>query len=449
MEVAVIQKKETKLVPKLRFPEFNEGWISNLLGNVTNYTKGFAFKSDDYKSEGVRIVRVSDLGVNSIKKDIDKVFVDTVFSKSHGKYLLHKNNIIITTVGSKPEMIESAVGRGIFIYENNQGLLNQNMLKFENIDSFDNGFLQGIINSKRYQYFIKGIARGNANQSNITVKDLLNFKLNIPSLPEQQKIASFLSTVDTKIQQLQRKKELLEQYKKGAMQQIFSQKIRFKPALSEVEGREDDRSDYQDWEEKQLGDVLTFISTNSFSRNDLNYEEGEVYNIHYGDIHTKFKSNFHLSSEEVPFINSNISLSKISDEKLCILGDVVIADASEDYNDIGKAIEIINTNNQKIVAGLHTFLGRDFENSTIVGFKCYLFQTDYIRKQIMRIAQGISVLGISKKNLSKISFELPCKEEQQKIADFLSAIDNKIDKTVEQIESTQQFKKGLLQQMFV
>ena len=198
-----------------------------------------------------------------------------------------------------------------------------------------------------------------------------------------------------------------------------------------------------------MGDILNFISTNSLSRNDLNYERGEIKNIHYGDIHTTFRMLFDAEKEKVPFINDEIPLSLIPHDQFCQVGDLVIADASEDYNDIGKAIEIWNTGNQKIVAGLHTFLARDVDSRTVNGFKGYLFQTWHVKKQIMRIAQGISVLGISKKNLAKVEFLLPCREEQRKIITLLINIDKRILNTLTQITQTQNFKKGLLQQMFV
>ena len=246
--------------------------------------------------------------------------------------------------------------------------------------------------------------------------------------------------MDTKIQLLTRKKELLEQYKKGVMQKIFSQQIRFK---------DDNGNNYPDWENKKLGDIITFISTNSFSRNDLNYESGEVKNIHYGDIHSTFKKGFIASNENVPYINKEIDLAKVIEEQFCKVGDVVIADASEDYNDIGKAIEIYDLSGEKILAGLHTFLGRDKKKQTVNGFKGYLLQVDSVRKQMQVFAQGISVLGISKTNLAKVKFKLPCKKEQNKIVTLLMNIDKKIGIVQNQLAQNQEFKKGLLQQMFV
>lgn len=224
------------------------------------------------------------------------------------------------------------------------------------------------------------------------------------------------------------------------MQKIFSQEIRFKDENGEV---------YPEWEEKRFGEIITFISTNSLSRSDLNYDSGEIRNIHYGDIHTTFEMGFDAEKEKIPFINRKVNIEKITKDHFCQVGDIVIADASEDYNDIGKAIEIWNVGNEKIVAGLHTFLARDMAGKSVNGFKGYLIQTWQIRKQIMRIAQGISVLGISKKNLANVEFQFPCKDEQKKITTLLKNIDKFIEVSKTQINQTQQFKKGLLQQMFV
>lgn len=270
--------------------------------------------------------------------------------------------------------------------------------------------------------------------------DFINFKLPFPGIPEQQKIAAFLSAVDEKIGQLSRKKELLTKYKKGVTQQIFDQKIRFK---------DDNGNNFPDWEEKKLGEVFTLKTTNSFSRDDLNYTSGIVKNIHYGDIHTKFAAVFDIGKEIVPFINGDISLKKVPDENYCRKGDLVFADASEDYADVGKCIEIVDLRGEKVLAGLHTLLARPQINKFAPGFGAYSMKSWSCRWQIMRESQGTKVLGISAGRLSKITLQLPSVPEQQKIADFLTAIDRKIDLVNTQLEKTKTFKKGLLQQMFV
>jgi type I restriction enzyme, S subunit len=266
---------------------------------------------------------------------------------------------------------------------------------------------------------------------------LKDLNVSLPSPQEQQKIASFLSSVDEKIRQLTRKEELLEQYKKGVMQQLFSGKLRFK---------DEKGKSYPKWEEKLYGDIFSFYPTNSFSRENLNYESGDVKNIHYGDIHTKFSVLFDITRELVPYVNKNV---KVKEENYCKEGDLVVADASEDYADIGKTIELVRLNEEKVVAGLHTFLARPNKMNMYKGFSGYLVQASYVRKQVMTIAQGTKVLSLSPTRLGKVRLNVPSIEEQRKIARYLSNIDTKIEMVIKLITQTQTFKKGLLQQMFV
>ena len=200
------------------------------------------------------------------------------------------------------------------------------------------------------------------------------------------------------------------------------------------------------WETLKLGDFLEFISTNSFSRAKLNLDDGKVKNIHYGDIHTKYPTIVDVEKEEIPFININEDTSKFKKEQFCKDGDLIIADASEDYADIGKAIELINVNID-LVAGLHTILARDKSNKTATGFKGYLFLTDDLRKKIKINANGISVLGISKNNIANLDVRLPSKEEQEKISSFLRAIDKKIELLEKKYKNSLNLKNSILENL--
>ncbi|MBI6054282.1 restriction endonuclease subunit S [Clostridium perfringens] len=203
-----------------------------------------------------------------------------------------------------------------------------------------------------------------------------------------------------------------------------------------------------EWKEYRLGDFLDFYSTNSLSRDCLNSEDGEVQNIHYGDIHMKFPTILDIQKYDLPFINSDIDISKIKDDSFCRDGDIVIADASENYDDIGKSIEVENISNNKVVAGLHTILCRDNKNMTANGFKGYMLSNEYIRKQIKVLAVGTKVLGISKTNLSTIKTNMPSLQEQEKIANFLSKLDSIIEKQEKKVEYWNLYKKGMMQKIF-
>ncbi|MBO9584979.1 MAG: restriction endonuclease subunit S [Flavobacterium sp.] len=204
----------------------------------------------------------------------------------------------------------------------------------------------------------------------------------------------------------------------------------------------------ENWKEKRFGELYSFYNTNSLSRDKLNYDEGEVYNIHYGDIHTKFQTHFYLKNENVPLIISDVDLSNIKKESYCKNGDIIMADASEDYADIGKSIELIDICNVKLLSGLHTFLARPISDKTFIGFTGYLLKSWKLRKQIMLIAQGTKVLSLSTSRVANLKLNIPTLEEQQKIASFLSTVDGKIQQLSRKKELLEQYKKGVMQQLF-
>lgn len=210
---------------------------------------------------------------------------------------------------------------------------------------------------------------------------------------------------------------------------------------------QDDGSPFPDWNVKKLGNAFKWIRTNSLSRAQLTAETGVIQNIHYGDIHTKFLSHFDQLKEDVPYIIGSENSKDISEETYCKVGDMVIADASEDYTDIGKALEIMNVKPRSLVAGLHTYIARPICEFA-AGFAGYLFQSFGVRRQIMRVAQGISVLGISKTYLEQIDLPYPHTKEQRKIAGFLGAVDGKLEKLRRKRELLAEYKRGVMQQIF-
>src|SRR5690606_5495489 len=204
-----------------------------------------------------------------------------------------------------------------------------------------------------------------------------------------------------------------------------------------------------EWVEMKLGEVYSFLVTNSFSRALLNYEYGVVKNIHYGDIHTKFSTLFDISREDVPYINLDVSIEKIREECYCQEGDIIFADASEDLNDVGKSIEIVNLNGELLVSGLHTLMARQNDKTLEIGFGGYLFKSEWIRKQIQREAQGAKILGISTGRISNIKISFPRNpQEQQKIAACLSSLDELMAAQHDRLDALKDHKKGLLQNLF-
>ena len=202
------------------------------------------------------------------------------------------------------------------------------------------------------------------------------------------------------------------------------------------------------WTSKPMSTVYSFKGNNSLSRDKLNYERGTVKNIHYGDIHTKFATHFDITTELVPFINPSESLASFKADNFCVEGDMIFADASEDLADIGKAIEIVRLNRERVVSGLHTILARQNEDELFLGFGGHLFKSKWVRTQIQKESQGSKVLGLSGGRLAKIEVPFPSPAEQQKIAECLTSLDEVIAAQSQKLDALKTHKKGLMQQLF-
>lgn len=203
------------------------------------------------------------------------------------------------------------------------------------------------------------------------------------------------------------------------------------------------------WDSEPFERLYDFKPTNSLSRDQLNYEGGEVKNIHYGDIHTKFSALFDVACESVPFINTSVDLSKVNPEAYCRERDLVFADASEDLDDVGKSIELIDLRDAKVLSGTHTILARPKSPVPILGFGGYLFKSEQIRTQIRKEGQGAKVAGISPTRLATIDVSFPHDEaEQRKIADCLGSLDDLIAAADRKLAALRDHKRGLMQQLF-
>lgn len=134
--------------------------------------------------------------------------------------------------------------------------------------------------------------------------------------------------------------------------------------------------------------------------------------------------------------------------ELCKEGDIVFADASEDTNEVAKAVEYYNLNGKKVVCGLHTIHGRDNKNKTVVGYKGYAFSSMSFHHQIRRIAQGTKIYSINTKNFSECYVGIPSKEEQQKIADLLRLIDERIATQNKIIEDLKKLKSAIIEKHY-
>lgn len=403
-----------KNIPSLRFPEFKDEWEKLILKDVVKVNQGLAIlKSNRFSSNGHN--RLHYITIPYLEGKVSEYI-----ENAQKSVICFPDDIIITRTGN-------SVGK---IWTNAYGVFHNNFFKVTPLTkSISKSFLYQYLNKIEIQFLMKQYAGTSA------IPDLNHGEFYIipyykTSLEEQQKIASFLSTVDEKIQQLSRKKELLEQYKKGVMQQLFSGKLRFK---------DENGNNYQNWVEKRLGEV------------------GETYNGLTGKTKDDFGNGKPYVQYKQIFDNPRIDISKFElvnitpedKQNKVFFGDVFFTVSSETPNEIGTASVLLDKI-EELYLNSFCFGYRPNSLETLYPyFSRYLFRSELFRNDIVKLAQGSTRYNMSKAQLMLIKIKLPCFGEQQKIANFLSSIDAKIESTRQQINQTQSFKKGLLQQLFV
>ncbi|WP_436661609.1 restriction endonuclease subunit S [Acinetobacter sp. P1(2025)] len=339
------------------------------------------------------------------------------------------------------------VGTGkIFHYINGKFDFHQRVYLMHNFSEKLNGYYFYIFFSNHFYDRIMSMTAKSSVDS-VRREMIADMQIILPSKYEQTLIATALSDVDTLISELEKLITKKQAIKTATMQQLLTGKAR----LPQFALREDGtRKGYkqselgevpEDWDVKTYGEVFTFLSTSTNSRDDLS-SDGDLGYIHYGDIHTKWNNRLDLDRQKLPKISRNLVSSA-----LILDGDLIMADASEDYQGIGKSVEIFNIRNKKIVAGLHTFLLRDKNKILADGFRGYLHAISTVKAAFDRLATGLKVYGISKNNLTTIFLPVPSIEEQTAIATILSDLDSEIQTLEQRLVKTRQIKQGMMQEL--
>ena len=195
-----------------------------------------------------------------------------------------------------------------------------------------------------------------------------------------------------------------------------------------------------EWEKYKVSDLLDFYSTNSLSWDKLEYGTDAIQNLHYGLIHVGLSTMIDLSKDKLPNITNG---NTPKNYELCQEGDIAFADASEDTNEVAKAVEFYKLKGKDVICGLHTIHGRDNQQKTVIGYKGYAFSSTAFHHQIRRIAQGTKIYSINSKNFSECYIGIPSKEEQKKIATLLRLIDERIVTQNKIIEDLKKLKSAI------
>ena len=414
--------------PKLRFKEFDGDWNSIAIGKFLKIKSGLGFKAEEYSTEQeIRLLQIENVGYGAVKWTHNVKFVPTNYLDVHKDLVLKEGDLVLAL--NRP-VTNDQLKIAKLTQEDSPSILYQRVGKLDFLkEDIDKEFIFQIFKKDVKNYVLNSSI--GSDQPFISTTDLYKHKLCIPLKEEQTKIASFLSAVDEKISQLNQKHQLLSQYKQGMMQKLFSQQIRFKA---------DDGSEFGEWEEVRLGNLVDLTSGFAF-KSDFFSEDGNKL-ITPKNFTTTGKANFTDTNTKWT--------TEISDKKyICRPNDllVLLTDLTQSCELLGKPILLSQDDgnvllNQRIVKIIPN---RKLEKP----FLLYLLLTDDFHELIVSTASGTTVKHSSNKVLQSFHFYLPCLEEQTKIANFLSAIDQKIEVVAQQIEQAKTWKKGLLQQMFV
>lgn len=408
-------------VPKLRFVDFSDTWRKEKLGNFVEINSGDSPSKFKMVEEGIPFFKVEQLN-NSIKYQ-----TDSIYFINEPKKVISKGSVIFPK-------------RGASILLNKIRILKQPSFMDTNLMTLT---ANEQLNNEYLYYFILredlSTLADTTSIPQINNKHILPYPIALPTLPEQQKVASFLSKVDEKIALLSEKKDKLTEYKKGVMQQLFNGRweehegeLTFIPPT--LRFKADDGSEFPDWEEKKLGDVL------------IKYRLGGNYQN--SEVRTRF-----------PLIKmGNLGRGNINLNKVEYIPEGEVIDPQDR---IQEGDLFFNTRNTLELVGKVAIwkceLPEAYYNSNLMRLE---FDNNYFMNYCLNSFNGVrglkrfatgttSVAAIYTRDLLKLKLCIPSLEEQTKIADFLSVVDQKIDLTNSELEKAKEWKRGLLQQMFV
>ena len=397
-------------IPLVRFPEFTTPWEAKAIARMLERRADPVVVKPDtsYRQIGLR---------------------------SHGKGIFHKAGVTGEALGNKRVFWvqpDCFVVNIIFAWEQAVGKTSAQeagMIASHRFPMYgakkckaDIDFIVRFFLRPRGKHLLGLASPGGAGRNRtLGQKDFEKLQLTIPTLPEQRKIADFLTAVDQRIRQLSQKKALLVSYKKGVMQQLFSQVLRFK---------DDHGNDFPDWEEKTLGEVGTVVGGGTPDSAKDDYWNGDIEWFTPTEIRSKYAGGSRRKITASGMKNCSASILPVG--TLLMTSRATIAEIS--------ISTIPCTTNQ----GFQSIITNSENNNEFI-----YYWINNNKKMFLRRSQGSTFIEISGKEVRKLAISIPSLPEQTKIANFLTALDRKIESVAQQITHTQTFKKGLLQQMFV
>ena len=399
---------ELKNVPELRFSEFDGVWENSKLGTVANVYDG-THQTPKYTIEGIKFLSVENIKTLNSNKFISKEAFEKEF-----KIRPEFGDVLMTRIGDvgTPNVIETNEDLAYYV--------SLALLKPKKLNSY---FLESLIRSQTVQNELWRKTLHIAFPKKINKNEIAKVEINYPEQMEQQKIGEFFSKLDRQIELEEQKLEKLEEQKKGYMQKIFSQELRFKDGNG---------NNYSEWIKTNLKFLVSY-------KNGKGYEKEVVQNGKYNIINLNSISTKGMLKDSGKYSDfEDITLKK--NDLIMILSDVAKG------NLIGKTA-IIDQDDKYLLNQRVASLRIKDESTSNVLFIYYFI--NYFRQYFINMSTGMSQLNINKSTVEDFLIYLPYIEEQDKIGNFFSNLDKSIIKQLDKIELLKERKKGFLQKMFV
>ena len=393
-----------KKVPELRFPGFSGEWETKELGDRVKFYSGLTYTPNDVSKNGTLVLRSSNIFNNHII-NADNVYVNS--DKATSTYVEYGDVVVVVRNGSRNLIGKHAVIKN----EESNAVIGAFMtgIRYE-----FGSFINALLSTQNFQKEIHKNLGATINQ--ITTGIFKKMTFYFPKKQEEQKIGEFFSKLDRQIELEEQKLEKLEEQKKGYMQKVFSQELRFK---------DENGNDYDEWKEEKLENIADF--QNGKAHENLVSIEGEYVLVNSKFISTDTRIKKHVSQQLTPLNKEDIA--------------IVMSDIPN-----GKALAkcfLVDENNKY---SLNQRIGRIYN---ILGDSRFLYLILNRNKQLLKYDSGVGQTNLKKSEITDILLNWPIKEEQQKIGDFFRKIDELIEKQSEKIEVLNMRKKGFLQKMFV
>ena len=410
-------------IPKLRFLGFTDEFNEKPLSSVFSIFNGFAFSSNDTQNKGCRWVKIADVGINEMRNDSPS-FLPFEYKNKYKKFILQEGDIVVAL--TRPILNgKLKIAKTSDIFEGS--LLNQRVGKLISNNNLD--FVYYTLQRKSLINKIESRISG-TEPPNLSSNEIGSLKTFIPNIEEQKKISEFLMITDKWIENLKAQKESFESYKKGMMQKLFSQEICFK---------DDSEKNFLKWEAKRLKEIST-------SYNGLVGKDADDFGS--GKAFITYKQIFDSSEIDI----QKFALVKVGDnekQNIAKFGDVFFTTSSETPNEVGFSSVLLDKTSTPYLNSFSFGLRFNSLEEHDPNFARFFFRSFVFRKEVVKLAQGSTRYNISKIEFMNMKFSLPKFLEQQKIAGFLTSIDKIIESKQQQIIQADQWKKGLMQRLFV